>query len=520
MTARLCGAMLLAVVGAAAQTVPKNDCAVSGTVVNSATGAPVPRATVMLNETAGSESDAQGRWNIANTLCGTYAPTAMRVGFVSRNQMQAETWQVTPIELISGSPVTNVKVELLPEAVITGQVHDSDGDPMDETQVRVMQASIHDGKRVMIATDEEVTNSGGGFRIDKLGPGRYIVCAHTTRNRYPAGGGEPLIYPESCFPGRWGSGSAVAMTLEAGHEAHADFVLTASHGVHVRGTVTGASGMAAVCVQAARIQNGNIMGRTGVAILPDGRFDIPRIESGHYLMLTTAQAKPGDPVINARTEIEVGDSNVEGVSLSVAAQAPGAVTGGVRYEPSDIATPVEVSLMPTDTYSHSAIPRTRWDASHRTFETTPLDSQRYRLNVTVDDRTGAYIRSATFEGQDVLDHPLFVEGATGPIEIVVGNEHGGADFTVNDASGHPTAGFVMLVSANGRRVELSTGDDGHASSRTVPVGDYRVWAFESRQIPYAEDDWMNRYAGPGEKIAVTSGGSVSLVLKRVVALAE
>jgi hypothetical protein len=59
------------------------------------------------------------------------------------------------------------------------------------------------------------------------------------------------------------------------------------------------------------------------------------------------------------------------------------------------------------------------------------------------------------------------------------------------------------------------GDDGRAEWQNLPTSDYRVWAWDNIQpVPCAEEDWMNRNAGPGEKISIATASAANVTVKR------
>ena len=161
----------------------------------------------------------------------------------------------------------------------------------------------------------------------------------------------------------------------------------------------------------------------------------------------------------------------------------------------------------------------KWDSSHANFEIPDLPAGQFHLNARLKDAdkaSGLYIKSVTLQGQDCTDEPIAVDGKTGPVEIVVGDETGSVEATVNDADGHPVSASIVLIGSTGRRIVLTSGDDGHASDKYVPTGEYRAWAFDTlATVPYAEDEWMRQNAGPGESLRVASGGGANVTLKRI-----
>ena len=516
---------------------PATDCAASGTVVNANTGEPIPRAMVNLGGAgaSGSATDAMGRWSIGNAICGPILPSATRPGFIPSNQ-QSGFFIAMPKRtvLVSGSAATNLKISLMPEGVIAGKVQDSSGDPMENVQVRAMRVDIQQGKRTL-------GNVGGGGTVDALGnfrigglrPGHYFVCASSRQVTYPVGGGDAMVYAESCYPGPPASGLTTAMPVEAGREIRTAFTLTAVRGAHVRGSISGFPAAPdrgpRVSVQLMQANGG---GGQGGQVKPDGTFDIPTVSPGSYVARATLPqigpqiggSGPGTQ-IQALTEVQVGDSDVNDVTLT--AESPGSLSGTVRFEftnPATAASPaVDVNLAPPvqgRNFLAGPIPRAQWDSDHTSFEFNPVPAGQFRFNAYAGGQ-GIYVKSATIRGQDVLNQPLTVNGATGPVEIVVSDDVGSLDATVNDSDGHPVAATILLISQSGQQRFLNSGDDGHATNTTMPVGDYRAWAFDNlNTVPYGEEDWMSQNAGAGEKVTVTSAGSTSVTLKRIAAPAE
>jgi hypothetical protein len=216
----------------------------------------------------------------------------------------------------------------------------------------------------------------------------------------------------------------------------------------------------------------------------------------------------------------VGESDVNGMSLTF--QPEGSLTGTVRValvSPSTTASPmVNVNLRPAVNGVGFAgpIPQAQWDSGHLAFEFRDVPVGQFLLNANVNG-PGAYVKSGTLHGQDVLNQPFTIDGTLGPIDVVVSDDTGGIDVTVSDADGHPVAASILLQAATGMRRFLNSGDDGHATQKNLPVGEYRAWAFDNLQaVPYAEDAWMNQNAGSGERVTVTSGGSATISLRMVV----
>jgi hypothetical protein len=507
---------------------PATDCAVSGTVVNAVTGEPIPRATVSLGgpDASGSATDATGHWSISNTTCGSNrALNASRIGFIANGMAGSRP---TTVNLVSGSPVSGVKISLMPESSIAGRVLDPDGDPIESARIQALKVMVQAGQRMLVNAGASATDSQGNFRIGGLQPGRYVICAGSPQLTYPVGGGPAMAYRDDCYPGPASSGISIAMPVEAGREVRTSFTLNPMPGVHVRGRASGLPATATrSSVQLMKLpRNLGMAQNLNAQVRTDGSFDIATVAPGSYIAMLNWQTNPPGPQpVTVQAPVEVGSSDVDNVSLTF--QPGGSLSGTVHYQFSNTATPanppVTVNLRPASNNGFfGPIPQAQWDSDHLSFSfaNVPPGSE-LRLLANVNGRE-VYVRSATLRGQDVINQPFTVEGTAGPIDIVVSDDTGSIDVTVNDNDGHPVAdASVILLSTSGLRRILSSGDDGHAIQKNLPVGEYRAWAFENlATVPYAEEDWMNQNAGPGEKVSITSGGAATLTVKQLPAPKE
>jgi hypothetical protein len=530
------------------------DCAASGIVVNAVSGAPIPRAMVQGNP-GGAATDAKGEWSIANQRCGRWIPNATRPGFFNSRLGASAGGPPRPVDLVSGSPATGVRIELMPEAVVSGTVLNSDGDPVADAQISLMRATVINGYRVLTGAQGGNTDQQGNFRIDRLQPGRYIACASSASQVFPLGGGEPLVYPEECYPAPPAQGPSAAMPLEAGKEARISLTLRAQPALHVRGAVQGADGGRGNVnlmrfagqeqrpgLPAGLMTIGMRSSARPARIQPDGTFDIANVAPGTYIATARVPSQGGRggrgrgmaPTATAR--ITVGNSDVNGVQLTL--QAPVAVNGTVRYElasgppappspstnedqPFQARGPVAINLNPAEPGLGVRGPL-NWDDNHVAFNWADVEPGRYNLNARVVGIAGAYVKSATLRGQDILNQPFSVDGPTGPIEIVVSDDAGTFQGNVVDADGHPAAAGVVLKPVAGRTLTGRAGDDGVVSMQNVPSGEYSAWAFDDlSQVPWNEDDWMAQHAGAPVRVTVSkSAGAAAVTLKRIAAPAE
>jgi hypothetical protein len=523
---------------------PATDCAISGSVVNALTGEPIPRAMVQGNP-GGASTDAKGEWSIGNQRCARWVPTATRPGFLNGAYGTASPGGPRKsIELVSGSAATGIKITMLPESSLSGTVLNSAGDPVESAQVTILRATVVNGYYVLAQGGNGRTDARGNFIVDRLQPGRVIVCASSTEQTFPPGGGAALAYPEECYPAPPSEVPSAAMPLEAGRDTHVALTLRATPPLHVRGVFTGASGTRNVSIALMRAPapmprgvgvgmiGGPITARPAMA-QADGSFDITNVTPGEYIAVGRLPGGRG-VTATASARVTVGNSDVNGVQLVL--QSPVAVNGTIRYElaggspaasasPSDLADernpnqnqPVMVNLVPSQPTGGGA-GQPKWDDDHLAFSWEGVGPGEYNFYASVRGISGAYVKSATLRGQDVLNQPISIEGPSGPIVVVVSDDSASFRATVTDADGHPAGGSVVLKPAAGATLVARAGDDGSAQLQNVPSGDYSAWAFDDiTQVPWNDTEWMRQHAGAPVHITISRTGSAPLTLKRLIA---
>src|SRR6185436_15556327 len=119
---------------------------VEGVVLNSVTGEPVYRATVILSgekddwrDTATTTTDRDGRFLFNGLIAARYRVNVSRDGFVlPRSTGQA----LTPsIELAADQKVRGLTLRLTPTGTVSGRVYDSEGEGLANMQVWLLRSA-------------------------------------------------------------------------------------------------------------------------------------------------------------------------------------------------------------------------------------------------------------------------------------------------------------------------------------------------------------------------------------------
>ncbi len=98
--------------------------------------------------------------------------------------------------------------------------------------------------------------------------------------------------------------------------------------------------------------------------------------------------------------------------------------------------------------------------------------------------------------------------------MVLSDDTGALEGTVEDADGKPVAGWVMVLREGRSPRNIMSQADGHFTVPTLAPGDYTVCAWDDwQQVEYANADWMQRNAAP-VRATVEGGQTVQVRLRQ------
>ena len=235
--ASLLVSLLMVALFAAGQTAPSATGAVTGRVIDAATGEPIEGATVSLSPVRSSTSSAppasptllrslmnqtnlNGAFEIGGVLAGRWSVQVQKEGYIPLAS------QV--IDVGAGAArVRDIRIDR--GGAIIGRVLDSRGGPVVRMSVlATQQARNRDGTVRLTGVASGQTNDLGEFRISGLAPGQYAVFAQPTQNVVsPFTGGSPTpapsvyvrtFYPRSSDPAQAGPVSVSRGTTTTGIE--------------------------------------------------------------------------------------------------------------------------------------------------------------------------------------------------------------------------------------------------------------------------------------------------------------
>jgi hypothetical protein len=464
---------------------------VGGAIVDATDGKPLAKARVFLEyerslNIAPVTTGADGRFSFTGLPRGRFRLSAERLGFARQGYRQPALDLFDTVLIVTGSsvPVDNLVFPLIPGAVISGFVTNTEGEPitgMDVTALGVRGTS----KRPHVARYTTTSDDRGYYRLSALPGGSFVlVVSGKPWQVQEVAAEQPSAYPITYFPGTTDRDAAGRIHTSPGQETRVDVKLTTVPATkliallppavkdHKRFVTIGAPSLFGGALRMAPEQT--VEGDEAV-------FD--QIPAGPYYM---AFADTGDPAVGfALVHVNTGLVTRVDVANSHAAQLTANVT--VSGLPPG-APPLVVAL---ESLANSSTIAQPVDADQRAmFKVVPPD--RYAVRVYLG-RATAPLASVAVAGEKQPGEMIEVP-ETGNLEVSIGIDvfAGQVSGTVL-RKGVPQAGALVLL-AKRDEWELTaayrrgiSATDGSFTWGGVSAGEYLMFAVESGQL-YDYDD--------------------------------
>lgn len=309
---------------------------IRGQVVAADTGTPLRRAVVRAFSQGGGngmgQTDAEGRYEIANLPAGRYFVSAQRTGYVNLQLGQrAPNQPGTPLEIADGQTLDKVNFALPRGGAISGRIVDELGEPLASVQVSVHRYAFTGGARRLIFSGSDGGNDRtddlGQFRLFGLPPGDYFISAtlrtmeFTPMNVTSTSGGSDG-YASTYYPGATTLAEARPVTVRAGQDVtNVSFALVAARVARISGRITTSAGepFAGGMVMVAPRNNdvmGMGLGMSGAQVRPDGTFQTGGLPPGTYTVIVQPRDGRRDTEAEvARVDVQVNGEDVQDVLI-------------------------------------------------------------------------------------------------------------------------------------------------------------------------------------------------------------
>ncbi len=525
---------------------------VSGQVINSVTGVPIPRALVRLNALA-MLTDHEGKFRFEQVTGlqfgqNTSAFVNLQVtkpGYSSSNDPMDPGNQPVQVDQIN----TPLVLRLYPESVITGTVIGPDGEPLAHVGIQVRRSVSDESGRHWVQMGGNQTDVHGDFRVAVPAGDYRLETRYVARN----GGGSEAVMPVS-IPASSGASTPQLIHMRNGEEQHFDLhpVIRKTYAVPVNIESAGERGFPSVTARASDGSTFNI----GVSLNRGPGHATISLPTGTYSLSARTQNQDGMEVAETRVTVTGAASEAEtaGITLRFVpipaipvellidpAATSDNTSGSGSYQSGSSQTSSRTNgssmLMPTSAQNVPTTPQQfglmlqRVDQDDEEAMTMVNLQQRrdgpavfmappgtYRLTARAQGRW--YVRSASFGTSDLSSENLVVAAgaSSATIRLVVTNQTGSLQGTIK-LNGQPANSWAYLISTTpsvSPVITLRTNSSGTFSNSYLPPGTYRAIAFEHRHaVDFSDPAALDAYSIYVQSVTITAGNQSTLNLNAV-----
>ncbi len=525
-----------------------------GTVVNSVTHAPIPRALVSSPDNRfATMTDDEGHFEFTfprasavgdnepeNNANRPVALFARKPGFVRNAEFTAQD--------LSAQEVT---IELVPEALIVGRVTLPTSEPPDSIFLQIYRRQVVDGIARWVPAGGTQSRSDGEFRFAELPAGTYKLLTRESLDRDPLTfdpQGRQYGYPPAYSQNAPDFSSAGTIQVSAGMTGLANLSLVKQPYYRIHLPIANAPPDTGVNV------NVNAAGRHGPGfslgynnrdqaiegMLPNGTYTIEAstfgqsTATGLSTITVNGAAVQGPPLVllpNASVRVDVKEE-------FTSTDNTGSITFGANRRSITLRGPrryLNVILEPADDSERGGVGGLHNPTGPGDESLVIENAQPGRYWVRVNSSRG-YAASVRSGNTDLQHQPLVVSagGSTSPIEITMRDDTAAIDGTVegitpaaapalNASAATGDSGFfsgpeairatpariycIPLADSSGQFTEVWVSPDGSFSSPPLPPGAYRVFAFDRPQseLEYRNPEAMQPYEARGPVVRLVSG---------------
>jgi hypothetical protein len=208
---------------------------VQGTVINAATGQPIPRALVRIQGDAetGALTDSDGRFEIPGVPTGPKSIQVAKPGYrdqprtASSSAVEDAASSTHDVQVSTQMP--DLVFTLEPTSSIHGLIELSTGDPAEGITINLLHRTILDGRVVWTPASITKSNSEGAYRFAGLAVGEYVIYTEPSMENDPAAnpyGAGRAGYASVFYPDASDLSGAAHIQLTPDDQAQANLTLT------------------------------------------------------------------------------------------------------------------------------------------------------------------------------------------------------------------------------------------------------------------------------------------------------
>jgi Carboxypeptidase regulatory-like domain len=511
---------------------------VAGTVLNAATGQPVARAEVILDNDQAQLTSGDGSFSFDHVPVGSANLSIRKPGYrgfgrpgggVIRSFGGSSMDFGPPRQILVGPEMPSLTFRITPLAAISGHLILSSADPADQIRVTLFRREFESGRSRWSIAAVTQTRSDGSWRIANLVSGRYMVLTSASID----GGNDPENsevpvwgYPALYYPGVTDIGSAGVLILKPGQQAQADMTLVRQRLFPVTIEVRG------IPETPTSFEISDAGGRpTGLPVHFEIRSETAHANVPNGSWTLTARGF-GATMRFGRTDFQVAGAPVP-LAVTVAPMPPIPVTLHRDFTSSSDGSPFSnqwgwsnLALLPADDFADNGVIRSFHsedgnDGSH--YEIDISQPGKFWANTT--NPGSVYVASVTSGGSDLATTPLTVTPGSppAPIEITLRNDPGTIAGKVDSATPGAAGGpgeepqiwvyAIPLFPTTGHLPETVLRNNNPFTIANLAPGSYRVIACDAPQeIDYHSQEGLAAWSGKGQVVTVDPNGTANVEL--------
>jgi hypothetical protein len=487
---------------------------VSGTVVNSATGAPIPRALVKLNTQSSRYvmSEADGTFRFEGVPEGLVVLEAEKPTFFKPGETSSEVLSLPAFQL--HDDVRGIVLRLVPQARLSGHVLSALGAPIEHFPIRLYLKNIVDGAVQWENVATVNTDHEGYFVIFDMPEESVIVSAGPEQWRSRPAGAKHLGYPLTFYPNAREFSGAGVLSVLPGQELEADFSLRQEPLFELSGVVLGVPPALDAKVEVSTVAGDPVPLSQPH---PEQHEFFGYVTPGRYVL--RASSETNGQTLHATMPLTI-ESDTPRIQVTLAPQPSIQVNVHTEsrdrsHDRYDAPLTADVELISTTTL----IRPVRLEAQQvrgqdeTVMEIPGVEPGTYSLVITP---SSGYVNAATSGSTDLLLNDLLVPeaGRVAPIDILLASDGGQLEGDVK-MSEH-TKATVVLVPAGGATKNLRTAEVtpiGHFMFDQVCPGNYLALAFDRvDRLEYRNPDVLSQYLPNAVRVTVAPHQQVTTAL--------
>jgi hypothetical protein len=480
---------------------------IEGTVYDAISGAPLPGASVSTGNGANApvvRSDASGHFQLQ--LQTSYGPSVMatKAGYVQSGTQAGKNAQA-------------VRIELKPEAIITGKIVDEDGFPAGNGQVQAMRYQVFNGQRTLGFGATGQIDELGQYRIDSLPAGKYYLYVNSNDAR-----NWDSRYVPQFLGGTLQPDDNHMVELKAGEwRKDTDIQLVRFEGVTVSGKVDGVTLNPRVSGPLVSLTADQPAGGPFFQAFSRGAdttFTMRHVPPGTY-KLHYGQGQPRAGDLYSEVSVVVGEQDVRDVVVTPHVLQPVDLKGQVVSREGGTPGPWMVYLR--SPMGSGVTAHTNEDGS---FAVPGLLPQHYSVQTTPDrfENQGkvppGHVVSIMLDEQDVKDKGFDLDGPPQkPLVVTVSKLYANISGTIVDSQGAPLANAAIVFRSGqpGGTGGAATNDKGQFQAWLPEAGDYHLYvaADQSEIVTLSDSDFLTAHQAdfPILRVAIGDNPPVTLV---------